>query len=126
MYIYDNISLEHIVKHIVICGLSGSIIFFHIILRTVRFSENYIQHKMCFDFLYNFRLKIPHSKMNWATRAAACGGTLSCNKQTPLLVRPLCRFLISCLSFSSVPEYDSALRFSFLAGKELFSWKSCL
>ena len=34
-------------RHIVICGLSGCIIFLHIISQTVRFSKNIIEHKMC-------------------------------------------------------------------------------
>ena len=45
---------------IVICGLSGSVIFcFHFILQNARISEKVIEHKIvCFDFLYNFCLKI--------------------------------------------------------------------
>jgi len=42
-------------RHIVICGLSGSTIFIHII-KTAWLSthKKIIQHKMCFDFLYSF------------------------------------------------------------------------
>jgi hypothetical protein len=43
---------------IVICGLSGCTIFFHIISQTAQFfGGKKIEHKMCFDFLYNFCLK---------------------------------------------------------------------
>ena len=43
-------------RHIVIRGLPASTIFFRIITQTPRFSEKkkVIEHKMCFDFLYNF------------------------------------------------------------------------
>ena len=47
-------------RHIVICVLSGSTIFFHIISHTVLFSKKkkkVIEHKMCFDFLYKCYLK---------------------------------------------------------------------
>jgi hypothetical protein len=44
-------------RHIVICGLPRSTIFFHIISQTARFSKNVMGHKECFDFLYTFCLK---------------------------------------------------------------------
>jgi hypothetical protein len=48
-------------RHIVICGLADSTIFFHIISQTVRISGGgggaVTEHKICFDFLYNFCLK---------------------------------------------------------------------
>ena len=41
-------------RHIVICDLSGSIVFFHIISQTAGLSKKLIKHKMCFNFLYIF------------------------------------------------------------------------
>ena len=44
-------------RHIAIRGLTGSAVYLHIIPQTGRFSEETIEHKMCFDFLYSFCLK---------------------------------------------------------------------
>ena len=44
--------------YIVVCGLSGSVIFFHIISQMARFpNKRLIEHEMCFDFLYNVFVK---------------------------------------------------------------------
>jgi len=37
------------VVHIVICGLSGSTMFFHVIPQTARLCKNFIEHKACFS-----------------------------------------------------------------------------
>ena len=49
-----GIQREMSMRHIVICGLSGCIIFLNIMLQRTRCSKNVIEHKMCFDFIYNF------------------------------------------------------------------------
>jgi len=44
-------------RHIVIYGLSGSTIFFHIISQMAQILKTVIEHKTCFDFIYNFCLE---------------------------------------------------------------------
>jgi hypothetical protein len=44
-------------RHIVICGLLCSTIFFHSISNCKIFGKKVIEHKMCFDLLYNICLK---------------------------------------------------------------------
>jgi len=41
-------------RHIVICGLSGSTTLLHVISQTARFSGNVTENKMCLDCLYDF------------------------------------------------------------------------
>ena len=51
-------------RHIIICGLSGSTVFFHI--KVSRLLKNFLQQKIYFDFLYNFVWNISHYKKKWA------------------------------------------------------------
>jgi len=44
-------------RHIVIYDLTGSAIYFHIIVNGMIFGEKNIEHKMCLDFLCKFCLK---------------------------------------------------------------------
>ena len=45
-------------RHIDICGLSRSYnIFPHYLINGTIFGKKVIEHKMCFDFLYNFCLQ---------------------------------------------------------------------
>jgi hypothetical protein len=46
-------SKAHQTHYIVTGGLSGSKIVFHFISKTAGFSENGIEHKMCFDSVEN-------------------------------------------------------------------------
>jgi len=60
-FVIVALGIQHamFMRLIVICGLSGCTIFFHIVSQTVRFwgEKKVIERKICFDFLYKFGLK---------------------------------------------------------------------
>jgi hypothetical protein len=54
------LSVQHamLMPHNVICGLSGSTIFFpHYLINGAIFQSSYWTQNVCFDFLYNFSVK---------------------------------------------------------------------
>jgi hypothetical protein len=57
MFVSLGIQHAKLLPHFVICGLSGSAIFFPCISKTALFKKNVIDHKMCFGFLGNICLK---------------------------------------------------------------------
>jgi len=58
--VFVALGVQHAIRmrHIVICGLPSFTIIFNITLNNMIFvGGGDIEHKMCFDFLYNFCLK---------------------------------------------------------------------
>jgi hypothetical protein len=47
--VFVTIGIQHEMRmhHVVICGLLGSTVFFHIISKMAKFSKKVIEHKMC-------------------------------------------------------------------------------
>jgi len=63
------LGIQHAIRHIVICALPRSAVFFHIISFRSRFSGGkkvYWTQNMCFDFLYRFVWNISHSENDLA------------------------------------------------------------
>jgi len=61
-------------RHIAICGMSGCIMFSHILTNGTTFwlGGNDTEHKMCFYLLHNFRLQHISFQTNWAIRLGCC------------------------------------------------------
>jgi hypothetical protein len=51
--VFVDLGIKHAMRmrQIIICVLPGSTLFVHLVLQTVPFSKNVIEHEMCFDFL---------------------------------------------------------------------------
>jgi len=60
-YVFVDLSIQPTIRmhHIFICGLSGSIVFIHIISHTRHYFKKtkVTEYKICFDFLNKFFLK---------------------------------------------------------------------
>jgi hypothetical protein len=60
-------------RYIVICGLSGTTVFVHIISQIGRFSKkSYWTQNVCFDFSATFVRSNYHSKKTWARYEQKC------------------------------------------------------
>ena len=72
VFVAVSIQVTTRMRHIAICGLPGSTIFFHIILYAARFSKRVMEHKICVLILSTtLVLNISHSK-NWARYDQKC------------------------------------------------------
>ena len=62
-----------VLVHIAVSGLSGYTIFFHIFSYVAQFWDTVIEHKTCYDFLYNFCLKhFSFYEKNWSRYCHKC------------------------------------------------------
>ena len=65
--------MRHAMHHNLICGLSSSTVFFHIITLPAWYSEKSFEHKICvLNFSKTFVWNISHSKNNWARYDQKC------------------------------------------------------
>jgi len=57
--VFVALGIQHVIpmRHIFVCALPLSTVFFHISHKRKNFSEYVIEHKKCFDFLYEICLE---------------------------------------------------------------------
>jgi hypothetical protein len=103
-------------RHVVLCGLSGSTVFFSHNHKSRTISEKkMIEHKMCFDFLYKLFWNIFHSKKNWVRYDNKCTLVLMWSN------RYSCQILMEVVISRQIFEkYVSNLRKIRPVGVELF------
>jgi hypothetical protein len=71
--VFVALGIQHAMhtRHIDVCGMSGSLIFFHSITYSTIIKKT-IENKMYFGFLYDLAWNISHYKKNWARYDKKC------------------------------------------------------